>query len=149
MAVMRRARSNLTYRQSIVSRREKRLKTSDRLNANIKLTLHKALIRSVMTYARPTREIAADTCFLKLHRLQHKIPHTTGNFPRFTPIRDLHAAFNLPYIYDYITEFYRQQAEVIHNQQNEHIRSVGQYEARLRKYKRLKLGSSRACDRSR
>jgi hypothetical protein len=32
---------------------------SERLNANIKLTLHKALIRSVMTYACPSWEFAA------------------------------------------------------------------------------------------
>jgi hypothetical protein len=35
---------------------------SERLNANIKLTLHKALIRSVMTYACPAWEFAADLC---------------------------------------------------------------------------------------
>jgi hypothetical protein len=34
---------------------------SERLSANIKLALHKALIRSVMTYASPAWESAADT----------------------------------------------------------------------------------------
>jgi hypothetical protein len=34
---------------------------SERSSTNIKLTLHKALIRSVMTYACPTREFVADT----------------------------------------------------------------------------------------
>jgi hypothetical protein len=33
---------------------------SERLSANIKLTLHKALIRSVMTYACPAWEFAAE-----------------------------------------------------------------------------------------
>jgi hypothetical protein len=33
----------------------------DKRSANIKLTLHKALIRSVMTYARLAWELAADT----------------------------------------------------------------------------------------
>src|SRR5215470_4423480 len=37
---------------------------SERLNANIKLTLHKALTRSVMTYACPAWEFAADTYLL-------------------------------------------------------------------------------------
>jgi hypothetical protein len=32
------------------------------LSANIKVTLHKALIRSVMAYACPSCELAADTC---------------------------------------------------------------------------------------
>jgi hypothetical protein len=34
---------------------------SEWLSANIKLTLHKALIRSIMTYASPAWEFAADT----------------------------------------------------------------------------------------
>jgi hypothetical protein len=34
---------------------------SEHLSTNIKLTLHKALIRSLMTYACPTWELASDT----------------------------------------------------------------------------------------
>jgi hypothetical protein len=49
----------------------------------------------------------------KLQGLQNKVLRTIGNFPRCTPIRDLHTAFNLPYVYDYITKLCRQQAEVI------------------------------------
>jgi hypothetical protein len=44
---------------------------SKRLNTNIKLTLHKALISWVMTYACPAWELAADTHLLKLQRLHH------------------------------------------------------------------------------
>jgi hypothetical protein len=43
---------------------------SERLSANIKLTLYKALIRSVMTYACPAREFAAESHLLKLQRLK-------------------------------------------------------------------------------
>jgi hypothetical protein len=39
---------------------------NERLSANIKLTVHRALIRSVMTYACPTWELAVDTYPLKL-----------------------------------------------------------------------------------
>jgi hypothetical protein len=39
---------------------------SERLSANIKMTLHKALIRSVMTYAWSAWEFAADTYLIKL-----------------------------------------------------------------------------------
>jgi hypothetical protein len=39
---------------------------SELLSANIKLTLHKALIKSAMAYARPVWELAADNCLLKL-----------------------------------------------------------------------------------
>jgi hypothetical protein len=38
---------------------------SERLSAKIKLTLHKALIRTVITYACPAWELAADTYLLK------------------------------------------------------------------------------------
>jgi hypothetical protein len=39
---------------------------SERLSANVKLTLHKALIISVMTYACPAWELEPDTYLLKL-----------------------------------------------------------------------------------
>jgi hypothetical protein len=42
---------------------------SDRLSANIKLTLHKAFISSVMVFAFPAWEFAADTHIMKLQRL--------------------------------------------------------------------------------
>jgi hypothetical protein len=48
---------------------------SERLSANIKLILHKPLIRSVMTYACPACELAADTYLLKLQRLQQGSLH--------------------------------------------------------------------------
>jgi hypothetical protein len=38
----------------------------ERLSANIKLTLNKAFIRFVMTYATPAWEFAADTHLMKL-----------------------------------------------------------------------------------
>jgi hypothetical protein len=43
------------------------------LSANIKLTLHKALIRSVMTYACPAWEFAAGIHLLKLQCLQNRV----------------------------------------------------------------------------
>jgi hypothetical protein len=113
----------------------------------MKLILHKALIRSVMTYACSAWELTADTQHLNLQRLRNKV-FLTGNFPRFTLVRDLHTAFSLPYVYDYIRKLCRQQAEVIRNHENEHVRSTGQGEAGHRKYKRLKLGGGPAYDRS-
>jgi hypothetical protein len=52
---------------------------SERLSENIKLTLHKALIRSVTTYACPAWEFVADTYLLKLQRLQKKMPRNIAN----------------------------------------------------------------------
>jgi hypothetical protein len=49
---------------------------SECLSANIKVTLYKALIRSLMTYACPAWEIEADTYLLKLQRMQNKVLRT-------------------------------------------------------------------------
>jgi hypothetical protein len=88
------------------------------LSANIKLTLHKALIRYIMTYACPTWEFAADNQLMKLQHVKNKVLRTIGNFPRCTPVRDLHTAFKLPDVYDLIRKLCRQQAEVIKNHEN-------------------------------
>jgi hypothetical protein len=117
---------------------------SEHLSANIKLTLYNALIRSIMTYASPTWEFVANTHLLKLQRLLRKI----GNFPRRTPVREFHKAFNILYIYDYITKLCRQQAEVIQNHENPNVSNIEQDEAQNRKHKRLKLGCGQAYDRS-
>jgi hypothetical protein len=56
-------------------------------------------------------------------------------------------AFNLPYVYDYVTKLCRQQAE-IRNLENKIFHGI-EGEARHRKYKGLKLGGGQAYDRSR
>jgi hypothetical protein len=121
---------------------------SEQLSANIKLTLHKALIRSVMAYACPACEFAADAQLSKLQRLQNKVLRTTGKCPSRTTVLELHMAFQVPYIYDYITKLCRQQAEVIQNHENANVRDVETEEARHRRYKRLKLGCGQAYDSS-
>jgi hypothetical protein len=73
--------------------------------------------RTVMPYACPAWELAADTHLLKFQRLKNKVISTNGNFPRCTPVRDLHAAFSLPYIYDYIIKLCRKQAKAIQNEE--------------------------------
>jgi hypothetical protein len=83
-----------------------------------------------MTYACPTWELTADAYLLKLQRMQNKVLRTTGNFPRRTSVCDLHTAFNLPHVYCYMRKLCRQQAEVIQNHVNEHVRGIGQGEAR-------------------
>jgi hypothetical protein len=102
---------------------------NNRLSANVKRNLLKALIRSVMTDAFPTWELATDTHLLKLQRLQNKVLRTIGNFPRCTPIRDFRPFVRIRVI----TKLCRQQAEVMQNHENEHIRGIGQGEARHRK----------------
>jgi hypothetical protein len=99
-----------------------------------------------MTYAFSAWEFAADTHLLKLQRLQNKVLHTIGNFPRRTLVRELHMAINIPYIYYYITKLCRQQAKLIQNHENVNVRNIEQGEVRYRKYKRLKLGGGQAYD---
>jgi hypothetical protein len=85
---------------------------------------------------------------LKLQRLQNKVLRTIGKFPRRTPVRELHMAFHVTYIYDNITKLCRQQADVIQNHENANLRDIGKGEARYRKYKRIKLGGGKPYDRS-
>jgi hypothetical protein len=121
---------------------------SKHLNANIKLIVYRALIRSIMTYSCPTWECAADTHLIKLQRLQNWVLRAISNLDRRTPVRDLHLAFKIPYVYDYVTKLCRRQAEVILNHENPNVRAIGQGEAGHRKHKRLKLGGGQAYDRS-
>jgi hypothetical protein len=90
------------------------------------ITLYKQVVKNVVSSA-------ADTYLLKLQSLQNKVLRTNGNSPRCAPVHDLHMAFNLFYVYNYITKLCRQQAEVIQNHENEHVLSIGQGEARHRK----------------
>jgi hypothetical protein len=60
----------------------------------------------------------ADTHLMKLQRLQNKVLRTIVNFPRRTPVREMHMTFHLPYVYDYMTKLCRQEAEVILNHDN-------------------------------
>jgi hypothetical protein len=101
-----------------------------------------------MTYACPAWEFVADTYLLKLQLLQNMVFRTIGNFPRRTPVRELHVALKIPYVYDFITKLCRQQAEVIQNHVNPNVRNIEQDEARHRKYKRLKLGGGQAYCRT-
>jgi hypothetical protein len=101
-----------------------------------------------MTYACPAWELSADTYLLKLQRLQNRFLRTIGNFPRLTPVRELHVALKIPYVYDFITKLCRQKTEVIQNNVNPNVRNIGQGEAQHRKYKGLKLGGRQAYYRS-
>jgi hypothetical protein len=83
-----------------------------------------------------------------LQRLQNRVLRATGNLDRCIPVRELHVAFKIPYVYDYITKLHRTQAEVILNNVNTNVRGIGQGEAMRTKYKRLKLGGGQAYDRS-
>jgi len=107
---------------------------SKRLSANTKLTLYKALIRSVMTYACLACEFVA---YGHLFKLQNQVLRIIGNLSRRTSTRDLHVAFIIPYVYDSVTKLCRQQAQ---NRENISVLNIGQNEAQYRKCKKLKIG---------
>jgi hypothetical protein len=81
---------------------------------------------------------------MKLQRLQNKVLRTIGNYPRRSPVRDLHLAVQISFVYDYITKLCRQQAEIIQNHKNENVRKIGQSERRHRKYTGPKHGGGQA-----
>jgi hypothetical protein len=119
--------SRVTWRQHIDSIITKALRTfikiysllrSERLSAKSKVTLCKALMRYKMTYACPAWEFAADRHLSKLQHMQNRVLRTTGNLPRRTPTRALRQAFQIPYVYDYITEICGNQTEVIQTRGN-------------------------------
>jgi hypothetical protein len=112
---------------------------SERVSINIKPNPHKALIRSEMMYTCAAWHLAAGTYLLKLQRLQNNVLRAAGNFQRCIPIRDLHTAFNVPHVYDYITKFCIQQAEDIQNHKNEHVRQYRTRRSQTENVRRLSL----------
>jgi hypothetical protein len=78
----------------------------------------------------------------------NRVLRAVGNLDRCTPIREMHVASQIPYVYEYKTKLCRTQAELILKHVNPNVRGIGQGESRHRKYKRLKLGGGQACDRS-
>jgi hypothetical protein len=117
---------------------------SERLSARIKLSLLKALIKSVMTYACPAWEFTADIHLSKFQRLQNNILRTIGKLPTHTLVYE-YVIFHVFYIYDCITKLCRQQAEVIPNHENANALDIGK-NARHKIYKKLKRGDQ-ACVR--
>jgi hypothetical protein len=100
-----------------------------------------------MIYACPTWEYAADAHLLKWQQLQNRVLRAIENLDRCTPVRELHVAFKIIYVYGYINKLHRQ-AEVIVIHVNPNLRGIGQGEAKHRKYKGLKLGGGQAYDPS-
>jgi hypothetical protein len=67
---------------------------SEWLSTNI-LTLHKALIKSVMIYAYSACEFVADTHLWKSQHSQNKVFHSTGKFPWHTQAWVAHPTMKL------------------------------------------------------
>jgi len=107
---------------------------SECLSIGAKLIIYKVLIRSMLTPACLAWGFAVESYLLKLQWLQNRALCTTGNFPRHTPIHDLHRSFKVPYLYDYITHLCRKQVSIICNHDSIIICNIGQGESCHRKY---------------
>jgi hypothetical protein len=83
------------------------LMKSESLSVSTKVTLYKALIRSILTDICPAWELAADSHLLQFYRLQNKVLRTIGNLPRRTPTHDLHMPFKIPYSHDFVIKLCR------------------------------------------
>jgi hypothetical protein len=60
----------------------------------------------------------------------------------------MNMAFQILYVYDYITKSCRHQVEAVQNHENGNVRYIGQGEVRHRTYKRLEHGGGHVYDRS-
>jgi hypothetical protein len=111
----------MTWRLHILKSTSKALATytvtysllkNEHLNVNIKLTLRKALIGS-MVYACPTWEYVADTHLLKPQLLQNRVLSAVASVDRCTLVCRMHMAYKSSY--SYIRELCRKQAELFQN----------------------------------
>jgi hypothetical protein len=93
-----------------------------------------------MTYACPAWEFTTDTHLSKLQRpAKQGAPHY-GNFPRRTPTREVHVAFKIPHLHDFITKLCKYRAEVIPKHDNKNVlATMDKAKPQQRKYKTLKL----------
>jgi hypothetical protein len=75
---------------------------NEHLCINIKLTLYKALIRSIIVHACPAWEYEVDAHILKLKCRQNRFLHAIGNFDRCTLVHKMHMAFKIHCVYNYV-----------------------------------------------
>jgi hypothetical protein len=103
-----------------------------------------------VTYACPIWGHAADAHLLKLQRLQNRVLRAVGSLYRCTPVRNLHVAFKIPDMYDYVTKLCKTKEEVILSHVNSNVVGFGQGEAMHRKCKckKPKLCGSQVYERS-
>jgi hypothetical protein len=80
--------------------------------------------------------------------VQNKVLRTTGNFPRRTLVGNLHTAFKLQYIYDYITKLCMQQAEVIRSHEDANVHNLDKVNPDTANIRGLNLAAIKPYDRS-
>jgi hypothetical protein len=71
-------------------------------------------------------EFAANRPHFEIAAFENK---AIGKFPRCTSFHELHVAFQVPYVFDYVTKLCRQQADVIKDHENANGPDIGKGEA--------------------
>jgi len=114
---------------------------SERLSANVNLTLHKALVRCIMNYASPPGNLVQISIFWNCSSCKTKPSSVLAIFqgaridPRFA------CGFqNSVRVCDFVTKLCRQEVEIIQNHENVNFRNTVQCETQSRKYNGIKQG---------
>jgi hypothetical protein len=109
---------------------------SSTIDVNLALIVYKSLLRSIVTYASPAWDYAAESYVHKLQTFQNKVLTIITKLPRVTPIDTLHEQTGMPLIKNYIkgldSRLYLKSASSYNCQ----IQELGQYDPNNDKYHR-------------
>lgn len=114
------------------------LNSTSKLNIRTSLTIYKALVRSIITYASPVWGHASKTHMSKLQKLQNRVLYTVTKLPRVTPIWTLHKETNMDTIQEYIATSAATFYESCNGHENPQIAELGRYDITHDKHKRPK-----------
>lgn len=102
-------------------------------NLGVGLTMYKALIRSVITYAAPAWGFAAVSHLRKLQVIQNQVIRLITHLPRVASRRKFHDELELPTIDEFIARLARNLYAEARANPNPLISGLGQYDPRLRR----------------
>jgi hypothetical protein len=100
---------------------------SSSIDIHLALTIYKALIRPIMTYASPVWGFAALTHINKLQAFQNKTLRIITKLPKVLPIHTLHEQTNIPLILTYIKSLTTALYQKTPCSANSHIQVLGRY----------------------
>lgn len=72
------------------------------INVKNKLQIYKTIVRPMLTYGCPIWNMTCASNYQKLQILQNKFLRLVGNYPRYTPIHQLHDELKIEYISAYV-----------------------------------------------
>lgn len=114
------------------------LNNHNKIRINTGLTIYKALLRPVLTYASPIWGHAARTHIKKLQVFQNKLLYMITKLPRVTPVDILHDQTGVETIEEYIKRMALKFYNTCEGHDNPLVASLGTYETANNKHKRPK-----------